>query len=152
MMSPPRASARTRTHLLGRALVGVLLIAVLASCRPMNSAETHLFTETNALRARSGLGALAQHDALTDEARTWAARMAAQGSLSHSDPKTWRVSWSAVAENVGAGSSIEEVTSALMGSDSHRANMLSTKYTHMAVGTSRGKDGRIYAVQLFWRG
>jgi hypothetical protein len=30
--------------------------------------------------------------------------------------------------------------------------MLSTKYTHQAVGTARGKDGRIYAVQMFWHG
>ena len=150
MMSPPRASARTRT--IARALIGVLLIAVLASCRPMNSAEAHLFGETNNLRVRSGLAALGQHDELTDQAREWAGRMAAQGSLSHSDPKTWRVRWTAVAENVGAGSSIEQVTESLMASAAHRANMLSTSYTHMAVGTARGKDGRIYAVQLFWRG
>ena len=151
MMSPPRASTRNRT-IAARALIGVVLIAVLASCRPLNSAESHLFGETNALRARSGLPGLAQHDELTDEARAIAARMAAQGSLSHSDPKTWRVSWKAVAENVGAGSSIEQVTSALIASDGHRSNMLSTGYTHMAVGTARGKDGRIYAAQLFWRG
>jgi uncharacterized protein YkwD len=150
MMSPPRASTRNRT--IARALIGVLLIAVLASCRPMNSAESHLFGETNALRARSGLRALAQHDELTDEARSWAQRLAAQGAISHSDPKTWRVSWRAVAENVGAGSSIEQVTQSLIASDGHRANMVSTSYTHMAVGTARGKDGRICAVQLFWRG
>jgi uncharacterized protein YkwD len=150
MMSPPRASARTRT--IARVLVGVVLIAVLASCRPLNSAETHLFKETNALRARNGLPALAQHYELTDEARAWAARMAAQGALAHSDPKTWRVSWQAVAENVGAGTSIESVTTSLIASDGHRANMLSSKYSHMAVGTARGKDGRIYAVQLFWHG
>ena len=151
MMSPPRASART-TRTIARALVGVVLIAVLASCRPMNSAESHLFGQTNQLRARSGLPALAQHDELTDQARSWAAKMATQGAIQHSDPKTWRVSWQAVAENVGAGSSIEQVTQALIASDGHRANMLSTSYTHMAVGTARGKDGRIYAVQLFWRG
>jgi len=150
MMSPPRASARPRT--IARVLIGLLLIAVLASCRPMNSAETHLFTETNALRARSGLQALGQHDELTDQAREWAARLATQGALSHSDPKTWQVRWQAVAENVGAGSSIEEVTASLIASAGHRENMLSTSYTHMAVGTARGKDGRIYAAQLFWRG
>ena len=151
MMSPPRASARP-TRTIARLLLGVALIAVLASCRPLNSAESHLFGETNALRARSGLPGLAQHAELTDEARSWAARMAAQGSLQHSDPKTWRVRWTAVAENVGAGSSIEEVTQALMASPSHRGNMLSSSYSHMAVGTARGKDGRIYAVQLFWHG
>jgi uncharacterized protein YkwD len=151
MMSPPRASTRNRT-IAARALIGLVLIAVLASCRPLNSAEAHLFGETNALRTSSGLPGLAQHDELTDQARSWAATLAAQGSLQHSDPKTWRVRWQAVAENVGVGSSIEQVTESLIASDGHRRNMLSTSYTHMAVGTARGKDGRIYAVQLFWRG
>ncbi|HYD10767.1 MAG TPA: CAP domain-containing protein [Acidimicrobiales bacterium] len=153
MSSPPRASARTSPSRIARLLVGVVMLVVLASaCRPMNGSETHLFRETNAMRAGAGLPALAQHDALTDEARSWAQRLAAQGSLAHSDPHAWRVSWRAVAENVGTAGSIETVTSSLAASPSHRANMLSTKYSHMAIGTARGKDGRIYAVQLFWRG
>jgi len=150
MMTSPRASARTRT--IARVLAGVLLIAALASCRPLNSSETHLYAETNELRAAHGLPGLAIHDELVDEARSWAQVLAARGSLAHSDPYDWSIAWKAVAENVGTAESIETVVQSLADSPTHRANMLSTKYTHIGIGTARGKDGRIYAVQLFWRG
>lgn len=128
-----------------------LLMAVLASCRPMNSAEVQLFVSTNQFRNQRGLESLGQQDALVDQARAWAQTMAARGALSHSDPNTWRVQWTAVAENVGVSTSMDDLVSRLESSPEHRANMLSTTYTHMAVGTARGKDGRIYAAQLFWR-
>ena len=128
-----------------------LLIAVLASCRPLNNNEAQLFVATNAFRQQHGLHALAEQDALVDQARAWAQTMAAQGALSHSDPNTWHVTWSAVAENVGTSTSMNDLVARLESSPEHRANMLSTTYTAMAVGTARGKDGRIYAAQLFWR-
>ena len=148
MLSLSRASARP----LARLVLAGLLIAVLASCRPMNSSETNLFVSTNALRDDHGLPALAQQEPLVDQARSWARALAARGALEHSDPTQWNVAWTAVAENVGASSSIDEIVQSLQASPDHRHNMLSTKYTHQAVGTARGKDGRIYAVQLFWRG
>jgi len=128
-----------------------LLIAVLASCRPMTSNEVQLFVNTNQFRNQHGLQSLAQQDALEDQARAWAQTMAAQGALSHSDPNTWHVQWTAVAENVGVSTSMDDLVARLEASPDHRANMLSTTYTHMAVGTAKGKDGRIYAAQLFWR-
>ena len=118
----------------------------------MSGSEANLFVATNDLRAEHGLTALDQQEGLVDQARAWAATLAARGSLQHSDPDGWSVAWSAVAENVGASTSMDDLVARLMASDSHRANMLSTKYTHMAVGTTVGEDGRIYAVQLFWRG
>ena len=141
---------RASTRPAARLVVAGLLIAVLASCRPMNSSETNLFVATNNLRKSAGLPAYVQQEQLVDQARAWASAMAASGQLSHSDPYQWNVSWTAVAENVGVSSSIDDVIARLEASPDHRANMLSTKYTHMAVGTVRGKDGRIYAAQLFW--
>jgi uncharacterized protein YkwD len=148
MFSTLRAPARPLARLLA---VG-LLVAVLASCRPMSASEVNLFVATNSFRKANGEPALAQQEALVDEARSWAATMAARGQLSHSDPYTWNVSWTAVAENVGVSTSMNDIVDRLEASAPHRANMLSTKYTHMAVGTARGKDGRIYAAQLFWHG
>ena len=148
MLSLSRASARP----LARIVLAALLVSVLASCRPMNSSEANLFVSTNDLRKANGLPALAQQEPLVDEARSWAAALAAKRSLSHSDPTQWNVAWTAVAENVGVSKSMDEIVASLQASPDHRANMLSTKYTHQAVGTARGKDGRIYAVQLFWRG
>jgi uncharacterized protein YkwD len=141
-----RVSARP----LARIVAAGLLVAVLASCRPMNSSETSLFVHTNELRKQNHLPAYAQQDALVDQARSWAAAMAAQAQLSHSDPHTWNIGWTAVAENVGVSGSIDDIEARLDASPQHRANMLSTQYTHMAVGTARGKDGLLYAVQLFW--
>ena len=117
----------------------------------MNSNETQLFVATNQFRAQHHLAALGQQDALVDQARAWAQTMAARGALSHSDPNTWHVQWTAVAENVGVSTSMDDLVRRLEASPEHSANMLSTTYTHMAVGTARGKDGRIYAAELFWR-
>jgi uncharacterized protein YkwD len=148
MATLSRASARP----LARLVLAGVLIAILASCRPMNSSETTLFVATNEFRKDHGLPALAQQEALVDQARSWAGALAAKGTLEHSDPYQWNVDWTAVAENVGMSGSIDDIISRLEASPEHRANMLSTRYTHMAVGTARGKDGRIYAVQLFWKG
>ncbi len=156
MLSLSRARSRPAAHPVARPLarlfVAGLLVAVLASCRPMNSSEVNLFVSTNELREANGLPVLAQQEPLVDQAREWAAALAARGSLAHSDPNQWNVAWTAVAENVGVSKSMDDIVSSLEASPDHRHNMLSTKYTHQAVGTARGKDGRIYAVQLFWRG
>jgi uncharacterized protein YkwD len=139
---------------LARARLGVLAIGVLAvsaACLPLNGQENHLFSSTNQLRAQSGLPQLAQHDHLVRRAREWAQTLAVRGQLAHSDLNELGVSWSAAAENVGRSSSIEDITSRLQASPPHRANMVSTKYTHMGVGTARAKDGTVYAVQLFMR-
>jgi uncharacterized protein YkwD len=148
MASMLRAPSRP----LARLALGALLIAVLASCRPMSASEANLFVSTNELREANGLPMLAQQEVLLDEARAWANALAASGGLQHSDPMQWNVAWTAVAENVGVSDSMEDIIQRLEASPDHRRNMLSTKYTHQAVGTARGKDGRIYAVQMFWRG
>ena len=57
-----------------------------------------------------------------------------------------------MAENVGSANQIDTIVRALEASPEHRANMLSSKYTHMAIGSVRGKDGKVYVAQLFWRG
>lgn len=148
MLLLSRAPARP----LARLVLAGLLLALLASCRPMNSSEANLFVSTNRLRESHGLPALAQQEVLVDDARDWAGALAARGALQHSDPNQWNVAWTAVAENVGASGTMDEMVQRLEASPTHRDNMLSTKYTHQAVGAVRGKDGRIYAVQMFWRG
>jgi len=147
MSATLRATARPIARLLAVGLV----IAVLASCRPMSSPEVQLFVATNHFRNQHGLRSLDQQDALMDEARAWAQTMATRGTLSHSDPSSWNVQWTAVAENVGVSGSITDIIQRLEASPEHAANMLSSNYTAMAVGVARGKDGRLYAAQLFWR-
>jgi uncharacterized protein YkwD len=143
---------RVHARPLARLALAGAVIALLTSCIPMNNSEANLFVETNRLRASSGLPAYAQQEALVDEARAWARQMAVSQTLSHSDPYSWSAQWTAVAENVGSGTQMDTIVQSLEASSEHRANMLSTKYTHMAVGSVRGKDGKLYVAQLFWRG
>ena len=140
--------------LVARARLAVLALSVLAvagACLPMNGQESHLFTETNRMRAQAGLPALAHHDDLVREAREWAQVLASRGQLAHQDLNALGTQWTAAAENVGRSTSIEDITARLAASPSHRANMLSPKYTHSGVGTARSKNGTVYAVQLFLR-
>ena len=137
-----------------RARLAVLALSVLAlagACLPLSGQENHLFARTNELRRQHGLPALTQHDHLVRDARVRAQSLAARGVLAHSDLNTLSTSWSAAAENVGRSSSVEDITNRLIASSTHRANMLSGKYTHSGVGVAKAKDGTVYAVQLFLR-
>lgn len=143
-----RASHRTTAKL---AVVAVAAVAVLSACTPLNSQEQYLFSEVNNLRSSQGLAPVYEHEPLTAKAREWANQLAAQGRLAHQNLRGLGVSWSAAAENVGRSSSIEDVYARLAASPSHRANMLNGAYQYTGIGTARGKDGTVYAVQLFIR-
>ena len=144
MLSTTRA--RTATAAL---LVGVVALA--SGCIPFNSQEEYLFNHTNQLRHSQGVHAVAGMDQLTQRARYLAQGLAARRTLAHSDLSALGVRWTAAAENVGRGSSIEQVTQMLEASPGHRRNMLDPAYTNTGIGTARGKDGSVYVVQLFVR-
>ena len=143
-----RASARVSVRV---AAVSVAALALLTACTPLNSQEQYLWSTTNELREANGAPALLEHEPLTAKARSWAATLAAQGRLAHEDLRQLGVSWSMAAENVGRAGSIEEIVRLLRESPSHRANMLEAGYQLTGIGTARGKDGTVYAVQLFIR-
>ena len=131
-------------------LVAATLLVVTA-CLPYNQQESYVYDQTNALRGSSGIAHVAPMDELTTRARTWARTLAARGQLAHSDLNQIGVAWTAAAENVGVSNSAEDVYRLLVNSPGHRTNMVNPKFTHTGVGTARGKDGRIYVVQLFIR-
>jgi uncharacterized protein YkwD len=133
------------------AVVVIAAIAVFSACTPLNSQEQHLFNEVNRLRMDQGLQPVYEHEELTAKARQWAGQLAASGRLAHQDLRALGVSWSSAAENVGRSSSIEDVYARLLASPSHKANMLNGAYQYTGIGTARGKDGSVYAVQLFIR-
>ena len=141
-----RASTRVSARV---AVLAVVAIALVAACTPLNSQEVYLLNSTNDLRASNGEQKLAPFDPLTDKARSWAATLAAQNSLSHEDLHQLGVQWTLAAENVGRAGSIEDVVRLLQQSPEHRANMLNASYALTGVGTARAKDGTVYAVQLF---
>ena len=88
---------------------------------------------------------------VTARARTLAQGLAVRRTLAHSDLHAMGVRWTAAAENVGRGSSIEQVYASLQASPAHRANMVDPTYTNTGIGTARGRDGSVYVVQLFLR-
>jgi uncharacterized protein YkwD len=133
------------------AVLAVAALALLAACTPLNSQEHFLLDSTNQLRADNHLGALYEYEPLTAKARAWAATLAAQGRLAHSDLRQLGVGYSMAAENVGRSGTIDDVVRILTSSATHRGNMLNPAYTLTGVGTARAKDGSVYAVQLFIR-
>ena len=78
--------------------------------------------------------------------------MAARHSYYHNPNLGSEVTgWSALAENVGKGSDAASLHQAFMGSSGHRANILSTTYTEVGVGTATDSGGTLYVVQIFRR-
>ena len=131
--------------------VMVAVVALLAACTPLNSQENYLFHQAQQLRLDNGVKPIYEYEPLTAKARAWAATLATQGRLAHEDLHALGVSWSAAAENIGRAGSIEDVQSMLEASPGHRANMLNGDYLLAGFGTARGKDGSVYAVELFLR-
>jgi hypothetical protein len=49
------------------------------------------------------------------------------------------------------GGTVSQIQRAFMASSSHRANILSSSYLQVGIGTARGSDGRLYVDELFRR-
>lgn len=133
-----------------RALLGVIAIAlalVLSGC--LSGGQQRLVDLVNRDRAANGRGALVVNATLNNKAQAWAQQMANDGRISHSTltsgvPSCWR----ALGENVGVASSVDGLHTAWMGSSGHRANILSSSYTHIGVGVVKS-GGRYWGVQVF---
>ena len=145
-----RGPARTSRRV---ALAAAALLLVLAaSCIPLNQNERTGMVLLNNYRTSQGLPQLAYNDGLQGKARYWANKLAADGRLSHSNLASGVPGgWTALGENVAAAASAEAATNALVASPTHRANIVSRKFTHMGVGSATGRDGRVYLVQVFAR-
>ncbi len=117
----------------------------------------------NAERARRRLLPLEPSPRLIRAAQIHAEQMARVGRLAHDLPRAEfpraedrlqavKYRWTAWAENVAFGQEdADDVLRSWMKSSGHRANILSTTVTEIGVGHARGKDGRLYWVQLFAR-
>jgi uncharacterized protein YkwD len=125
------------------------LVALLSACTPLNNEEKVLFGSINRARTDASIKPVYEFEPLTAKARAWAAALAAQGSLAHSDLRALGVGWSVAAENVGRSSSVEDVVGRLLASPEHRANILNPRYGLVGVGAARAKDGTLYAVEVF---
>lgn len=134
-------------------LVSLLVpLALVTSPVATASTESDFVSRTNGARASRGLPSYAVSYDLISVARRQAARMAAAHRLYHNPNLGSEVgNWSALAENVGRGGDVASIQSAFMNSPEHRANILSTRYTQVGIGTARGSDGQIYVSEVFRR-
>ena len=125
----------------------------------VNSMEKQVASLTNSERKAAGLGSLTLDSQLSKLARMKAEDMAKKGYFSHTSPtygsafdmmKKYGVSYRTAGENIAKGQKTPEaVMKGWMNSSGHRANILSSAYTHIGVGYAKDSKGNTYWVQIF---
>ncbi len=118
--------------------------------------EQEVIRLVNAERTKQGLKELQYDWELARVARYKSEDMRDNKYFSHTSPvygspfdmiKNFGISYKAAAENIAKGQTTpEQVVKSWMNSSGHRANILSTKYTHIGVGYA--KDGHIWTQQF----
>ena len=125
----------------------------------VNSMEKQVASLTNSKRKAAGLGSLTLDSQLSKLAKMKAEDMAKKGYFSHTSPtygsafdmmKKYGVSYRTAGENIAKGQKTPEaVMNGWMNSSGHRANILSSAYTHIGVGYAKDSKGNTYWVQIF---
>ncbi len=133
--------------------------------------EQQVFALANQERRKVGKRPLLWDDALAGAARSHSQNMGERNFFSHEDPRLggllqrlrrFRISWGMCGENIwmNQGTDSEEDLSAIarkaisswMSSPGHRANILSTSFTHLGVGAYYNpQSGAYYLTQVFIR-
>lgn len=133
----PRGQWRARAAAAVTAVaLSAAVLAVAAPAQATSAEESKVLALTNQVRASVGAPALAWDEGLAAIARTWAAKMAADGIISHNPSFTSQITgtWAKASENVGQGPDIDTVHRALVASHSHYVNMTDTEVTLMGIG------------------
>lgn len=109
---------------------------------------------TNQDRADHGRDDLRLARAISRYATQHSRQMASAGRLFHSTENELRtalgnVDWSLAGENVGVGSSLEDIQDAFMASQTHRANILKRPYDRAAIGVIVDHD-RVWITVVFY--
>jgi uncharacterized protein YkwD len=119
-----------------------------------SAAASDLFTRLNAERRARGLAPLSWDPTLASYATNWSKKMAAQGSLYHSNIGSLLGPYNYVGENIATGSK-GVPDSALhinwMHSQAHRDNMLAPGFRNVGIGVYCAPNGSIWATQEFGR-
>lgn len=118
--------------------------------------EQEVIRLVNAERTKQGLKELKYDWELARVARYKSEDMRDNNYFSHNSPiygspfdmiKNFGINYKAAGENIAKGQSTpEQVVKAWMNSSGHRANILSTKFTHIGVGYA--KNGHIWTQQF----
>jgi hypothetical protein len=128
-----------------------VVLAGFGATASTTSDESSFVSRTNSERTSRGMRALTVAGDLVAVARNWSAQMVSDGYISHDPNLQYEVSsWSMLGDNVGRGSDANSIHQAFMNSESHRANILESRFTHIGVGVVDGGD-RIYVTEILVR-
>lgn len=147
----PLLAATTLTSALA---AGLLAAAPAADASPADRYARTAVEATNVARADHDRARLHGQTCLQHKARAHARDMAAKQEMFHQDlgPVLQDCGMDAVGENVAVGYSTgRAVVRGWMGSEGHRANILSPTFRRVAVAAARSDDGTWYAAQVFGR-
>lgn len=105
----------------------------------------------NELRDEHDLAPLRPLSSMHDAALDWTEEMVENSRLAHADVIYTGLGneWKFAGENVGRGLTVESLMAAFMESETHRANILDSRFTHVGVATMLHDDGRIYTTHRF---
>jgi len=134
------------------AVVFALLGGMLAPAAAQTADAARVIALVNATRASVGAPALVHDAALSTAAQNWAATIAPSGALRHNPNLGSQAGgWTAMAENLGMGPSVDAVHQQLVVSPNHYANMTDRRFTRAGAGVV-ASGGRVYVVQVFMNG
>ncbi len=132
-------------------VVALLVMTVGLALPAQAGTEGAFLSKINASRAAAGLAPVSVHSDLVPDARAHSAEMMAAGKIYHTSPLSAVASgWEALAENVGAGPSVDSLHTAFMASSGHRRNILGD-YNYVGIGVSQSDSGQLWVTVIFMR-
>lgn len=113
----------------------------------------------NVERTKRGLSPLTLDSSLSNIATKKSQDMATKNYFSHTSPtygspfdmmRQFGISYSSAGENIAKGQKTpQEVVTAWMNSEGHRANILNSSFTNLGVGIAKDSNGTTYWTQMF---
>ena len=137
------------TGVMTAAAMAAAILAVPGHAAAASADEAKVLALANQVRASVGVPAATFDETLAANARTWAAKIAADGIISHNSQLSSQITgWFKLSENVGQGPDIDTVHRALVASRSHYENMTDTEVTIMGVGVVYAGNS-VFIVEVF---
>ncbi len=132
-------------------VVALVVMTVGLALPAQAGTEGAFLSKINASRSAAGLAPVSVNSDLVPDARIHSAQMMAAGDIYHTSPLSAVASgWEALAENVGAGPSVDSLHAAFMASSGHRRNILGD-YNYVGIGVSQSESGQLWVTVIFMR-
>jgi hypothetical protein len=113
-------------------------------------AEEDFAAITNADRRSRGLAPLSTAGDIEAFAQRRAEEMARAGDVWHTrNLGSYIANWTRLGENVGMGPYLRDIEQGFMASDTHRANILSSRFRQMGVGVASDGAHHLYVAVIF---